>query len=194
MPEQTAALQALAGIGGHEAATAVTRIIVEGVAQGPGLRTATAAAADLRCRLPAGTAAALLRHPDPGVRADAARCAPPQAEVLTLLIDLLGDLNRPVATAAACALGRMGQPEARPMLVRRLSDDPTPEVIDAVASIADEMCIVMLGRIARTIPDLANHAVAALTDIDDDRAAAVAATLSRLPSGSRGRVLRRGPR
>ena len=75
VPEQTAALQALAAIRGPAAAAAVTRIIVELVAQGPGLRTAIAAAADLRCRLPAGTAAALLsiRTPVCGPTPPAAR-------------------------------------------------------------------------------------------------------------------------
>jgi hypothetical protein len=182
VPEQTAALRGLLAIGGPEAATAVIRIITGRAVQGPGLGNAIAAAAGLRCRLPPDIAAAMLQHPEPAVRADAASCAPPQREVIARLVDLLDDLNGPVATAAACALGRMGRAEARQMLVRRLCEEPSPEVIDAIVPIADEVCIVTLGRIARSMPDLAAVAVAALDDIDDDRAAAVAFTVRRIVS------------
>jgi hypothetical protein len=36
------------------------------------------------------------------------------------------------------------------MLDRLLRDEPTAEVIDAVSLVADDYCIVQLGRIART--------------------------------------------
>jgi hypothetical protein len=52
IPEQTAALGALAGIGGSEAARAVMRIIVERVVQGPGLISALKAATELSAGLP----------------------------------------------------------------------------------------------------------------------------------------------
>lgn len=177
VPEQAAALQGLVAIGGAEAAAAVVRLIVDNVVQGPGLGTTIAAAADLRCRLPPDIAVVLLRHPDPNVRCNAARCAPPLPEPINLLIELLNDLNRPVATAAACALGRMGRTEARPMLIRVLLEAPSPEVIDAVIPIADDVCIVTLGRIARNLPDLAAAAIVALDDMDNDRAAALVSSL-----------------
>jgi len=44
--EQAAALQALAAIGGREAAEAVTRLIVRGVVQGPALSLAVSTAAE----------------------------------------------------------------------------------------------------------------------------------------------------
>src|ERR1035438_7524142 len=46
------------------------------------------------------------------------------------------------------------------------SEEPSEEVIDAVSSIADEECMVQLGRIARTEPALLDAALNALEDID----------------------------
>jgi HEAT repeats len=183
VPEQIAALQGLVTIGGTEAAAAVVRIITGLIVQGPGVSTAVAAAAELRCRLPLEIAMVLLRHSDPGVRCNAARCAPPRQEAITLLTDLLHDLNKPVAAAAACALGRMGRAEARPALLRLLLEVPSPLVIEAIIPIADADCIVLLGRIARARPALNAAVVAALDGIDDDRAASVASML-RLPAES----------
>jgi HEAT repeat protein len=122
----------------------------------------------------------LLRHPDPAVRADAAGCAHrPHAGVIALLVDLLGDLHPAVAQEAACALGRLGQREALAILSRLLREQPSPAVIQAVALVADDACIVLLGRIARTIPDLAQDALEALRDMDNDRAAAIVAAIER---------------
>jgi len=73
----------------------------------------------------------------------------------------------------------MGQPEARPMLSRLLRDQPSPTVIQAVAAVADDACIVLLGRIARTRPDLADDALEALRDMENDRAAAIVAAIER---------------
>jgi hypothetical protein len=52
-------------------------------------------------------------------------------------------------------------------------------VIDAVSSVADEDCIVQLGRIARSNPGLAGAANDALNAIDNPRAKAVAAAVHR---------------
>ena len=60
MPEQIAALNALTAISTPEAAAAVSRIIADGVVQGPGLRDAVDAAVQLGCRLPPAISAALL--------------------------------------------------------------------------------------------------------------------------------------
>jgi hypothetical protein len=80
------------------------------------------------------------------------------------MIDLLGDLNQRVARSAARALGQIGRIEARPMLAKLLRDEPSGELIDAVSSIADEECMVQLGRIARTEPALSDAALNALED------------------------------
>ncbi|MDA8231892.1 MAG: HEAT repeat domain-containing protein [Magnetospirillum sp.] len=166
VPEQVAALDALAEIGGPESVEAVVRIIIKGLVQGPTVGAAIAAAARLGASLPADTVLPLLRHSDPRVRADACRCARFRPDIAAVLSDLLQDLHQEVADQAACALGRMGQTEARPTLQRLLRDAPTAEAIDAIADIADEETVVLLGRIARSGADLAEAARNALAIID----------------------------
>jgi HEAT repeat protein len=183
VPEQAAALQALAAIGGREAAQAVTRLIVQGVVQGPALSLAVSAAARIGSILPTEVLRSLLRHLDPGIRADACGCARRRPELIALMIDLLDDLNQGVAKSAACALGQIGRIEARPLLAKLLRDEPSEELIDAVSSIADEECMVQLGRIARTEPELSDAALNALEDIDQLRATAIA-TAVRASAGS----------
>ena len=79
----------------------------------------------------------------------------------------------------ACALGLMGRHEARPLLLRLLRE-PSAAIIDAVSGVADEECLVVIGRIARTEPDLADAALAALEAIASARAMTIAATARRL--------------
>jgi hypothetical protein len=177
LPEQIAALDALAAIGGPDAAHTVARIIGRGWVQGPTLASAVAAAARLRSHLPAGIVLALLRHADPAIRADACRLVRPGPDVIATLIDLLGDLHRDVSIEAACALGRMGRPEARPLLKQALRQAPSMRVIEAVPPIADEECVVLLGRIARASPDLAGAALDAIEAIQHPLAARVSERL-----------------
>jgi HEAT repeat protein len=120
VPEQVAALEALAVIGGRAAANAVAGVLERGIVQGPTVKVAAGAAAQLRATLRVDVLQMLLRHPEPSVRAAACRCARPAPELVALLLDLLDDLDWAVATAAACALGQMGQLEARPALKRML--------------------------------------------------------------------------
>src|SRR6516162_4744431 len=175
IPEQTAALQALATIGGGEAARAVTRIIVERIVQGPGLNNALEAAAQLGVSLPGNVVVSLLRHQASEIRAGGCRCARRSPAALRLLAELLDDADRVVAREAACALGRMGRTEARPSLLRLLREVPSAAVIDSISAVADEECLVILGRIARTRPDLADAALAALDSIGSSRAVKIAA-------------------
>jgi hypothetical protein len=181
--EQAAALQALAMIGGRDAAHAVAEIIRRAVVQGPTLRVAVSAAVQLRSTLSLDVLRSLLRHAEPGIRADACRCARPLPELIVLLIDLLDDLDRTVARSAACALGQMGRIEARPMLKSLLREEPSEDVIDSVSSIADEECVVLLGRIAQSTPSLGDAALDSLDSIDHPRAAALAAAIRHLRSG-----------
>jgi hypothetical protein len=171
VPEQVAALQALAAIGGAGAAQAVARLLVRNVISGPGLKVAVGAAAQLKSILPPAAQSALLRHDDPSIRADACRCARAIPEVVSVLIDLLEDLHEPVAMAAALALGRISRPEGRPLLLRLLLTAPTEEAIAAAAEVADEECIVLIGRIARAVPGLSAAALEALSAIDNPLAA-----------------------
>jgi HEAT repeat protein len=177
VPEQAAALEALATIGTREAAQAVSRLIVRAAVRGPALSLAVSIAARIGATLPVDVLRSLLGHPDPGIRAGACGCARRRPELIAMMIDLLDDLNRGVARSAACALGQIGRIEARPMLARLLVEEPSEDIIDAVASIADEACMVQLGRIARTEPALADAVLAALEGIDHPRANAIAAAV-----------------
>lgn len=179
VPEQTAALEALAEIGGGEAAGAVRRIIVEKIAQGSGLKSALKAAARLGVGLPAKVIVSLLRQDAPEIRAGGCRCARSPA-VIPLLLELLDDPDHVVAREAAFALGRMGRNDARPMLLRLLQQAPSAAVIDAISAIADEECLVILGRIARTRPDLVDAVLEALDSVGSPSAMKIAAASRRL--------------
>src|SRR5258708_7419367 len=178
--EQVAAIEGLAMIGGRDATHAVSEMIERAVVQGPTLQIAVSAAARLGSTLSPDALRQLLRHAEPGIRADACRCARPLPELILILVDLLVDLDRRVATSAASALGRMGRIEARPILKSLLRDDPSDEAIDAVSSIADEECAVLLGRIARSGSVLADAALISLESTENARAVAIADAIRRL--------------
>ncbi|HEY2620216.1 MAG TPA: HEAT repeat domain-containing protein [Acetobacteraceae bacterium] len=171
LPEQIAALNALAAIGGPEAALGVARIIDRGWVQGPTLATAVAAATQLGSHLPAQTVLALLRHADPAIRGNACRLARAAPDVITTLVDLLGDLRSEIRLEAACALARMGHAEAAPLLKQALREAASRHVIEAIPPIADDECIVLLGRTARASPDMAVAALDALEAIEAPLAA-----------------------
>jgi HEAT repeat protein len=179
IPEQTAALETLAAIGGGEAAAAVARIIVEQIVQGPGLKTALDAAAGLGVGLPSEVVARLLCDPASEIRAGACCCARPSPVVIPLLVNLLDDADRRVASEAACALGRMGHGDARAVLLRLLREAPSTKVIAAAIEVADEECLVMLGRIARTRPELADAAITALEGAESLRGATIVTAVRR---------------
>jgi len=109
VPEQSAALRALAVIDSRDAAQAVSRLIVRGIVQGPALCLALAAAAKLHASLPPDVLRSLLRHAAPDIRAHACRCACRRPKLIAVMVDLLNDLNQVVARSAACALGQMGR-------------------------------------------------------------------------------------
>ena len=177
VPEQVAALDALALIGGSKAAETVVRLIAKDVVQGPTRKVAVNVAARLKSALPVETVLALLQHADPEVRADACRCAGPWPAALQVLLELADDGDSNVRVAAACALGRMGRGEARQALAHLLRDAPSVEVIDAIPAIADEDCVILLGRIVRTQPALAGAALDALETVDHPRARQIVATI-----------------
>ena len=72
-----------------------------------------------------------------------------------------------LASFSACPHVKAGS--TRPLLLRLLRSVPSAEVIAAVAAVADEECIVLLGRIAQTMPELSAAALDALATIDDPR-------------------------
>ncbi|MGC2199713.1 MAG: hypothetical protein WA633_06120, partial [Stellaceae bacterium] len=58
-----------------------------------------------------------------------------------------------------------------------LREEPTAELINAIAPIADDECAVLLGRLARSTPRLSERAVEALHSIDHPRAEKIIAAL-----------------
>ncbi|MGA7265656.1 MAG: HEAT repeat domain-containing protein [Stellaceae bacterium] len=121
----------------------------------------------------------MLRHEAPEIRAGGCRCARPSPATIPLLLELLEDPDSVVAREAACSLGRMGRIEVRPILLRLLQQAPCAEVIDATSAIADDECLVILGRIARTRPDLVDAALEALDSIGSPGAMKIAAASRR---------------
>lgn len=178
VPEQVAALDALALIDGPESAQTVARLIARSIVQGPTRKIAVRIAAQLKSALPAETVLALLQHADPDVRADACRCTGAWPAAIPVLLDLTADSDSSVRVAAFCALGRLGRREARPALAGLLRDAPSPEIIEAIPRIADEDCVIVLGRIVRTQPALSDAARDALEMIDHPRAQQVVAALT----------------
>jgi hypothetical protein len=136
---------------------------------------ALGAAATLRAALSAEILRPLLRHADPAIRVEACRCAGSRRELVADLLARLDDPDARVARAAACTLGQMGRVEARPLLLGLLRKEPAAAVIEAVSPIADEECLVLFGRIARTMPALASAALDALDGVDEPRAHVIAA-------------------
>jgi HEAT repeat protein len=177
VPEQLAALSALAAIGDAAARVAVARLFADRIVEGPGLVAALAAAAALGARLATGPLSELLHHPDPAVRAGACRCAHPSGALIGPLIELLDDPDSCVGAAAACALGHAGRSEARPVLVALLRRAPSAELIEALVPVADPDAVVLVARVARARPDLAPAALDALDRIDHPNAAKAAAAL-----------------
>jgi len=63
------------------------------------------------------------------------------------------------------------------MLANLLRGAPSEEVIDSVSSVADEECMVLLGRIARSKSVLSDLALNTLESIDHQRANAIAVAI-----------------
>ena len=71
----------------------------------------------------------------------------------------------------------MGRAEGRPLLLRLLREAPSREAIEALPLVADDECVTLLGRIARTSPELSEAALEALDRIDLPKAARLAETI-----------------
>jgi hypothetical protein len=68
----------------------------------------------------------------------------------------------------------MGRNEARSLLARYLREEPSTELVDAIAPVADADCIILLGRIARSVPSLSEAVLDAFDGIDHPRAEKIA--------------------
>jgi len=176
--EQVIALETLAALGGPQATAAVMRLIGERIVEGPGLRAALTARAIVRARLPAGILSEPLDDADPGLRALACRCAREHTN----------------DSAHDCVAGRLSCPrrELRRCFTRAdgpagghagaTADDPIDthsRMIDSLASIADDDCLVELGRLAERQPVLRDAVCEALEGLDHPRAVTVLRRLER---------------
>jgi hypothetical protein len=181
IPEQAAAFEALAAIGGKGAARIVEAAIMSREVAGATLASALAAAGRLGVRLPAEPTLAFLGDDDPAIRAHACRCGRAHPRVIERLTTLLEDVDFGVRTAAALALGVLGRAEARPTLWRALDATPSAEIIEALAAAADEDTLIRLGRCAREHPGLREIILAALADLDDPLARKISRGLAATP-------------
>ena len=177
VPEQIAAVEALAAIGGRGSAAAMAELIDEQVIVGPGLLDALVAAAGLGSVLAQDVMPSLLRSDDADIRAAACRLVrgrPGEVAQVRLMLD---DRSPQVRLAAACCLGSLGHEDVRPALLAAADSSPTHEVIEGLAGVIDADTVVRLGRIARLAPEWREAIVEVLEDCDLPTAAKVAAGL-----------------
>ena len=187
LPEQVAVVETLAKIG-----TAHAREMLAGIVTAPDLpfplmATALRAALAVSLRLPATFTGPLLAHGDPEIREFAIRlCAfgRPEFEGLEAC---LADTHAAVRRAAAIVLGGFGQDRAKAVLLAELARHPTDDVVDALATIADDDIVVHLGRCAEAHPELARQIAAELEEMQTPRSLKIASRIrgrtdDRIPS------------
>ena len=106
VPEQIAALRALAAIGGAEARTSAGQLVAGNIVEQATLPIALEAAVTLGAPVPAAVVASGLSHRDATARAAACRCAGPGQ--ITPLLERLDDLDHPRAGQVAGRLRSLG--------------------------------------------------------------------------------------
>ena len=187
LPEQVAVVETLAKIG-----TASARELLDGIVTAPELPyillpTALRAALAVSLRLPGTFTGPLLAHGDPEIREFAIwLCAlgRPEFEGLEAC---LADTQPAVRRAAAIVLGGFGRDRAKAILLAELARHPTGEVVDALASIADDDIVVHLGRCAEAHSELAGRIAAELEEMQTPRSLKIASRIrgrmdDRIPS------------
>ena len=174
LPEQVAVVETLAKIG-----TAHAREMLTGIVTAPGLPsvllpTALRAALAVSLRLPGTFTGPLLAHGDPEIREFAIRlCAfgRPEFEALEAC---LADRQPAVRRAAAIVLGGLGRDRAKAVLLAELARHPDGDVVDALASIADDDIVVHLGRCAEMHPEHAGRIATELEEMQTPRSLKIA--------------------
>ena len=119
----------------------------------------------------------LLAHGDTEIREFAVRlCAfgRPEFEDLEAC---LADTQPAVRRAAAIVLGGFGRDRAKAILLAELARHPTGDVVDALASIADDDIVVHLGRCAEAHPELAGRIAAELEEMQTPRSLKIASRI-----------------
>ena len=177
LPEQVAVVETLAKIG-----TAAAREMLAGIVTAPELPfpllpTALRAALAVSLRLPGTFTGPLLAHGDPEIREFAIwLCAlgRPEFEGLEAC---LADTQPAVRRAAAIVLGGFGRDRAKAILLAELARHPTGDVVDALATIADDDIVVHLGRCAEAHPELAGRIAAELEEMQTPRSLKIASRI-----------------
>ena len=184
LAEQLAVLATLARLRGEAARAGLRRIVLSQGLPASLLPAALRAAAEAGLALPAAFVAPLLEHGEVGVREPAFELAPAAGVPGHLLREGLRDRSASIRRSAAIAMGNRGLAEAAPVLIDELARDPSREAIEALAAIADDDAVVHLGRCAERHPSLAGAVVAALRDMENERAARLARRLEAGGPGS----------
>ena len=172
--EQLAVLDTLARLGGTNARSTLSRIVLSKGLSASLLPAASQASAAAGLALPAAFVGPLLDHEDAAVRGAAFVLAAGTDVPADRLREGLFDRSAANRRAAAVALGLRGDTSARRPLYDELARYPSTEVIEAITAVWDDDAIVHLGRCARRHPRLAGAVVDALHDIASPRAHTVA--------------------
>ena len=178
LPEQIAALEALASIGGKAAARQRGSDHRQPLGTGADTGDRRAVAAQLGSHLPAehrARAAASHRPCGPRRRLSAGA---PWTRSQRDPVDLLGDLTVACAWRPHARSGAWAGPRRCRLLRLALRHAPSARVIEAAPPVADDECVVLLGRIASG-PDagLAAAAAAALEVVEHPLATRLLARL-----------------
>ena len=166
LPEQVAVVETLAKIGTAAASEMLAGIVTAADLPPVLLPWALRAALAVSLRLPATFTGPLLAHGDPEIREFAIRlCAlgRPEFEGLEAC---LADTQPAVRRAAAIVLGGFGRDRTKTVLLAELARHPTGDVVDALASIADDDIVVHLGRCAERHPELAGRIAIELEQLE----------------------------
>ena len=152
--EQRAVLGTLAQLDCGAARAALKGIVLSGGLPASLLSAALRAAADAGLALPAAFVGPLLDHGDIAVREPAF-----------------------IRRSGALALGNLGDAGAREALIEELIRNPSGEVIEALAAIADDDVIVHLGRCAECHPAFVDIVLDILREMGSAKAARLARRL-----------------
>ena len=181
--EQRAVLGTLAQLDCEAARAALKGIVLSKGLPASLLPAALRAAADAGLALPVAFVGPLLDHGDIAVREPAFALALKAGVRSDRLRDGLGDASASVRRSAALAMGKRGDAGAREALIGELGGNPSSEVIEALALVADDDVVVHLGRCAARHPALAGTVLDILRDMESAKAARLARHL-----GASGRV------
>ncbi len=178
LPEQLAVLCALARLNTDSACQSLREVLLSPSLPSGLQAPALEAAVDAKLVLPGASIAGFLEDPDARVRASAFalafRAGLTGDRVRTGLLDPDGAVRR----AAAVTLGRQGDRAARDFLLDALRNEPSADVIDAIAGIPDDEIVVELARCAAAQPIFRAEILSVLTEMDDPVSARVAQRLT----------------